>query len=905
MPALQQLPPIEIIDPKGLSLKVDIDSRDPSSFVTADNIDYYIQGSIRKVLPPLLYGVATPVNILAFLDYRQTDTTARQLVGVGTNGKLYDLTTGAQVGDMTAYVTAPLSGPVYLGMMPGTLIPYNFRSWQATTSYLANDAIIKYSYQDGNLYIYVVTIPGISASTESAYPKSGTVINGGVTWRNIGLQSSFQFAQNYLFIQVPGYQSLKWDGTTVTQVGVSAPGAPVNVDPVVISPNLNGYAPVSGSYACYTLYNPKTLHESSPSPLAGPTSFYAVDLAANHTVHGSLIPPLPNLGQGAQQQSYQQLRYVIPVSALTPAIGQGFTHVRIYRTKDAGNTPLLLQSLYDANGNLISNSDGSVPISVISTGMTDYVALQTPQSVQAVVSVYEGYGVPNLVPAPVTLDPNFWLDDSQGQIVTAVGAGQNNSNAFEYTGTGQASGLLIKRSIQVTLPAGTYVLKGFLDATAVAAGVGLSWALISGSGGIGVPVIIATQAPGATGYVTASAVCAAGTYWIGFFVQNSQVNLGSIAIGSDPVLQLGSVVSPTGYPTPDAALVTPAPSIDSAQPPPVGQWAAIYGGSIFVQDYDDRVKLWYDNPDDFESFGATSFIRFPSDTDDQIVSLLGIFQVLVIGKKRGIYQLQGQVPNFTPSPIDPKHGSLAVQGVLSLGSSFIALLNIGLSSIGLTMTFSDQNLVTGYLPEAVLGSDIDPLIKAIPVVARNNCVFAYDTTQDILIFAVPQTPGGGCDLVLLLSMAKPPKFSTYSALVTGRRVVAMQEVEFPDGSIGVLATCTDNKSYRLFGGTQDGTVTATVQSQLLPMPGQVPKESWGERKVFRMMWVDGQDLSNWRVSYSVDNGAFSVPQVLANQNLIGMQGKLLQIRLTHIAPTQNVPLLTYLNIDWDIIGKTR
>ena len=277
----ESLEPIEIVGPAGLSLKVDTDSRDPMSFQLLDNMDHYIDGSIRKVLPPLGYGgnYGNPATtILNFIEYRFADNAALQLIGVGADGNLYDLTTSAQVGSLLAFVNAPLTVPPFLAVLAGVLIPYNFRIWKATTAYAVGDAIIKYSAVDGNLYIFSVTdiTTGITGATEQAYPATGSVVDGGVTWTNEGLQSSNLFQCNYLTITVPGQQPLKWDSQTgtVTQVGVSAPEVPANVQSVETSPNLDGYAPTVGAFYAYTFFNPQTLHESSPSPIAIQTQIF-------------------------------------------------------------------------------------------------------------------------------------------------------------------------------------------------------------------------------------------------------------------------------------------------------------------------------------------------------------------------------------------------------------------------------------------------------------------------------------------------------------------------------------------------------------------------------------------------------------------------------------------------------
>lgn len=579
----EQIPPIEIRNPAGLSLKVDIDSRDPDSFQQLDNFDHYIDGSIRKINPPVQYNNPNSpfsTGILNFIEYRFTDASALSIIGVGADGNLYDVTSGAKVGSLLAFVNVPLSAqmtvPPFLAVLPGVLIPYNFRSWLKNTAYIVGDAIIKYSAVDGNLYIFECTVPGNTAATESAYPASGNVVDNSVTWTNRGLQSSNLFQCNYLIIIVPGYQPMKWDSSTgtVTQVGVSAPEIPANVKPGTISPNLDGYSPTVGNFYAYTFFNPRTLHESSPSPITAQTQFWAVDQALQASTPGSFLPVIPVIAGAKtdQQRSYQQIGIEVPTGSLTPAIGQGFTHLRFYRTKDGGATFFLLTQLYDASGNCLTNSDGSVSIASMVTGITDYAPLPTPQSVQAMSVVYEGFGAINLIPAPDTLDPNYWIDKSSGKIYVAEACGQNGDNAFEYDGTGAASGPLSQRSSAIPgTSAVSYTMQVYIDATQQASGnIGMKamhWDQTA--------LLNCQQINGQKGYVTVTGNLGGGNVHI-WIHEDGVVNNGQSVLWSNPVLQKGTAILPTGYPTLDAALVTPSPTVESANPPPIAEWGAVY-----------------------------------------------------------------------------------------------------------------------------------------------------------------------------------------------------------------------------------------------------------------------------------------------------------------------------------------
>lgn len=80
---------------EGLSLKVDFANRARNSWQQLDNFDLYVPGSLRKVLPALLYGGPYGANGLNCIEYLAQPNNPqggiRRALMVGADGKIYDL----------------------------------------------------------------------------------------------------------------------------------------------------------------------------------------------------------------------------------------------------------------------------------------------------------------------------------------------------------------------------------------------------------------------------------------------------------------------------------------------------------------------------------------------------------------------------------------------------------------------------------------------------------------------------------------------------------------------------------------------------------------------------------------------------------------------------------------------
>ena len=97
-----------------------------------------------------------------------------------------------------------------------------------------------------------------------------------------------------------------------------------------------------------------------------------------------------------------------------------------------------------------------------------------------------------------------------------------------------------------------------------------------------------------------------------------------------------------------------------------------------------------------------------------------------------------------------------------------------------------------------------------------------------------------------------------------RGFYTIRQVLLPTGTLGVLASGADGRIYQLWAGDPaTSVVQATAITQPLPLPGSVQGEVWGTRKLFKMLYVEGQDLTNFDVSYSYDGGhTWNGPKIL-------------------------------------------
>lgn len=276
---------LEMLEFLGLELQPDVMNRPPNSWRRLENCDLFIPGSIRKVVGPQLAFGPFPSVILEMLSYRR-DNSGIKLVGVGTDGHLYNLTTLADLG-LAGVVDQP----------------------------------------------FMCVFPGTAAGGDSIL---------------------------YLIVTLNGAAPRKFDGTNFTAIGVSAPAASATITPTFSAANSNAYLMQVGIQYGWTYFNPDTLHESSISPV----------------LSTAICTPTTNAPPAATPY-ITQVKIDIPTP--DPTIGDGYTRIRVYRTRDGGATFYLPPALYNAAGVNQSDSEGSVARVVGTTTIYDGVAASNIQ----------------------------------------------------------------------------------------------------------------------------------------------------------------------------------------------------------------------------------------------------------------------------------------------------------------------------------------------------------------------------------------------------------------------------------------------------------------------------------------------------------------------------------------------
>ena len=511
-------------------------------------------------------------------------------------------------------------------------------------------------------------------------------------------------------------------------MGFLNPTSPIQIGGFVLTPNLDGYFPQTGRAFAYTWNDANTLHKVSPSPLAGKTKITEVDSSnAIVTIVGSILQPLvnPATGNKITLTSYQQYYLSLPLAQAIAALAAGYESIFFYATTDGGSTFFRITELFDPVGNSISNSDGSVAISVLialqaTYGWQDYTPLPTPQSLQNSIRVYEGGGPVNLVPDPENFGPDSWVVKSGTLLEIIPGDSPDGNAAVEQVGTGSPQPTQLLETIPIPAQNGKqYYFQGYLDASQATAGT-FEWRIVSGDGTHVYLTLIQGNGnpPGLVSGTFVKPVDSFTQFRVQIRSVAGSITADAVVVWAEPLLIIGSA-APTVlpfYPTQDDALLIPAPATLSQGPPPSQTLSiAVFQGSLFVLEQ-GTFRTWFSISGDFQSFGANSFLVPDSSTaGEPVLELVKAYDRLVLGKLTNVSQVTGNnQTNYAPSPIDPQHGVLAARSSISIGNALMSLLNSGLALIGLSMYVPVPGQVSiGFRPEDIVGDVIKPLVDSI------------------------------------------------------------------------------------------------------------------------------------------------------------------------------------------------
>jgi hypothetical protein len=937
----QEAPAITIQGFAGLSLKLDYVNRANNTWQQLDNFDLYIPGSIRKTTPPVLYGGPYGANILNATEYQAQPNNPNggilRNIGVGADGKLYDLASATPATpylDTSSLLGTPISIP-QMYQVSGYYVPFNIKSWVASTAYSQYDAVLQYSPTDGQIYVFYCSTAGTSGAHEPIWPNTGAVTDNTAHWTNAGIPNSQRFFANYLVIVTPGKQPIRvvewqYDPTNVGetpkytfgQMGCSAPQLSFNTQyPFVIS-GPAGYSPVAGRAYCWTFYNPNTLQESSPSPFLNHVSIVESDNSNNvGFLNGAVTPILPANPQG----SYREIELTLPLAALTPAIGQGYSCIRVYATQDGGTTFYLVNVLYDSASNRLSNDDGSVPIAHLIArqaidSSTDYAVVPGRQAAVNCATLYDGNGQDNLVPDASLLQTAYWTFTLGTGMTHVYGGSPSGGNAISYAGTGSSAAANFCQSNAVTIQAGTYYFQGYIGNPGTGATV--AWLVVDS---LGNNLLSAVQSDTTNGIVHGT-FSVASTTQIAFVagITGTTVPSGNNVIWAEPQCNPGSgfVTITKAYPTPDQNLVQPAPAAFSNQPPPLALTSELFADALFLVDWNDQMKIWYSQQGNYEKYGINSWVRSSNHGygGDFILQLVHSYDLLLVGRAREIEQIDTYPPT-EPLCVDHQHGVNSRRGAVPYGTSILTLMSNGLGIARLTAAIQEDALETGVVSDTI-ADDIKPLIDTIDAneltINLTNKLPASVTwnVNDLYLLAYAAQSIAYNNYVLVRNLGRGQGFWRYTSLPNGQEIITLKEIRTASGGTGswplagngqtaLIAFTADQKAWVMFGGTQNGTITATAVTQPLPVPSDLSPELWDTDKTFNEMYVEGDDLSNFEVSFSLDEGVtWDTPRPLTKRLRIGKRGKNLTIKFTHSAATSNVPLLSFLKILYNVLGVT-
>jgi len=354
------------------------------------------------------------------------------------------------------------------------------------------------------------------------------------------------------------------------------------------------------------------------------------------------------------------------------------------------------------------------------------------------------------------------------------------------------------------------------------------------------------------------------------------------------------------FPRQDFLLVDPSPLPGENDPPTIGNWGAVYQNRLWLVDNQHPYKLIFSKIENFIQYPVDNFFDIPADNYDEIITLEGQFQQLIIGKRYSTHRIIGtDFTDFVMSPIDPQVGFLSRKGIAKIQGILLFLSHQGI------MQWAADN-------PSFYGKTIKPFIDELvnnPSLSAKS-LMSSDSRRGLVVMAYPNPREEFLKpfVFLMMDVSQESPFSLFfipptedAQLQDFQEMNVMEEVELPGGE-RFIVLASMSRVWRLFFSARFCEALAETQF--------IPSESNGNamRKVFRKLKVENppRDLV---YEYWVDSdadGHFG-PFPLRMDNFLGKIGRRIKIRFS--AETTDLladpSILSNLRIDYAEIGETR
>jgi hypothetical protein len=203
---------------------------------------------------------------------------------------------------------------------------------------------------------------------------------------------------------------------------------------------------------------------------------------------------------------------------------------------------------------------------------------------------------------------------------------------------------------------------------------------------------------------------------------------------------------------------------------------------------------------------------------------------------------------------------------------------------------------------------------------------AVDNTFNRYLFANQQDSGSAdfSDTIFCGTLTHKGRsiWSTLDGFAT--KFITIKEIQLYSPTNGdlinaILASGKDGFNYVLFGGEQDQTIVARATTWALPDLAQLPPDERDSLKTFREIWIEGEQLDQFEISWSMDYGTtFTLPVQLRLTTVptndsarvqIGQEGRQIMIKLSTIrrlpqAPSPD-PLISYFKIYYEVTAQAQ